>query len=82
MLSLTHTFKIIKLFSIGGDMVTREDIMEAVERAKFGINDRKLTPSTISKGLGKLFPWMPTLAGKNGLGEDGTQGLMGYQALS
>lgn len=66
----------------GGEMVTREDIMEAVERAKFGINDRQSTPSSISKGLGKLFPWMPTIAGRNGLREDGSQGLMGYQALS
>lgn len=66
----------------GGEMVTREDVMEAVERAKFGINDRQSTPSSISKGLGKLFPWMPTIAGRNGLREDGSQGLMGYQALS
>lgn len=66
----------------GGEMVTREDIMEAVERAKFGINDRQSTRSSISKGLGKLFPWMPTIAGRNGLREDGSQGLMGYQALS
>jgi len=63
-------------------MVTREDIMEAVERAKFGINDRQLTPNSISKGLSKLFPWMPTLAGKDGLREDGSHGIMGYQTLS
>lgn len=66
----------------GGNVVTREDIMEAVERAKFGINSRQSIPSSLGKGLGKLFPWMPTLSGRNGLREDGSQGLMGYQALS
>ncbi|KAJ4970033.1 hypothetical protein NE237_003132 [Protea cynaroides] len=35
----------------GGDTVAREDIMEAIERAKFGINDRQPTPSTIRKEL-------------------------------
>lgn len=63
-------------------MVIREDIMEAVERAKFGINDRQSTPSSISKGLGKLFPWMPTLVGNSGMRENDSQGLMGYQTLS
>lgn len=56
--------------------------MEAIERAKYGINDRQLTPSSLSKGLGKLFPWMPYLAGRYGPRDDGMQGLMGYQALS
>lgn len=63
-------------------MVTREDIMEAVERAKFGINDRRSAPSSLSKGLSKLFPWMPNLAGRSGLREDDSQGLLGYQTLS
>ncbi|XP_010904614.1 probable inactive ATP-dependent zinc metalloprotease FTSHI 3, chloroplastic [Elaeis guineensis] len=66
----------------GGETVTREDIMEAIERAKYGINDKRLTPSALSKGLGKLFPWMPSLVGRNGTGDDGLQGVMGYQALS
>lgn len=66
----------------GGDTVTREDIMEAIERAKFGINGRRFTPTTISKGLGKLFPWMPALVGGDGTSEDGNQGLMGYRTLS
>lgn len=66
----------------GGDTVTREDVMEAIERAKFGINDRRFTPSALSKGLGKLFPWMPTLVGGDGTREDDNQGLMGYRTLS
>ncbi|OMO83831.1 ATPase, AAA-type, core [Corchorus olitorius] len=64
----------------GGETVTREDIMEAVERAKFGINDRQ--PSTIGKELGKLFPWMPSLMGRNDTRQDGLQGPLGYQTLS
>lgn len=66
----------------GGEKVAREDIMEAIERAKFGINDRKLRPSTISKELGKLFPWMPSLAGRNDARKDDLQGPLGYQTLS
>ncbi|KAF8378500.1 hypothetical protein HHK36_029842 [Tetracentron sinense] len=66
----------------GGEVVTREDIMEAIERAKFGINDRQLSPSTISKELGKLFPWMPSLMRRNDTREDGLQGPLGYQTLS
>ncbi|WOL12119.1 putative inactive ATP-dependent zinc metalloprotease FTSHI 3, chloroplastic [Canna indica] len=61
----------------GAETVTREDMMEAIERAKFGINERRRNPSTISQSLGKLFPWMPTSIGK-----DGFQGLVGYQTLS
>ncbi|XP_078438119.1 cell division protein ftsH [Wolffia australiana] len=59
----------------GGDVVTRDDIMEAVERAKFGINERRFTPETIGKGIEKLFPWMPSLIKK----EDK---FLGYQTLS
>lgn len=66
----------------GGEAVSREDVMEAIERAKFGINDRRLTPTSIGKGLSKLFPWMPTLVGTEGTREDGSQGFMGYQTLS
>lgn len=64
----------------GGETVTREDIMEAVERAKFGINYRQ--PSTIGKELGKLFPWMPSLMGRSDTRQDGLQGPLGYQTLS
>ncbi|KAK4834440.1 hypothetical protein QYF36_022730 [Acer negundo] len=54
----------------GGGSVTREDIMEAIERAKFGINEGQLKPSTISKELVKLFPWMPSLMGRNDMKQD------------
>lgn len=66
----------------GGETVLREDIMEAVERAKYGINDQQLRPNTISKELGKLFPWIPSIMGRNDTREDGLQGPMGYQTLS
>ncbi|KAA8530517.1 hypothetical protein F0562_005226 [Nyssa sinensis] len=62
----------------GAECVSREDIMEAIERAKFGINDGQPNPSTISKELGKLFPWIPSLMGRNDTRWDG----MGYQTLS
>lgn len=66
----------------GNESVTRDDIMEAIERAKFGINDKQLRPTTISKELGKLFPWMPSLMRKNDARVDGFQGPLGYQTLS
>ncbi|KAF7822334.1 putative inactive ATP-dependent zinc metalloprotease FTSHI 3, chloroplastic [Senna tora] len=66
----------------GGETVAREDIMEAIERAKFGINERKVRPNTISKELGKIFPWMPSLMGRNDRSQDDLQGPLGYQALS
>ncbi|RWR77047.1 AAA+ ATPase domain-containing protein [Cinnamomum micranthum f. kanehirae] len=62
----------------GGEVVIREDIMAAIERAKFGINDRQFTPSTIGKELGKLFSWMPSQVRSNDPRGDG----MGYQTLS
>ncbi|EOY04346.1 Cell division protease ftsH, putative isoform 1 [Theobroma cacao] len=64
----------------GAETLTREDIMEAVERAKFGINGRQ--PSTIGKELGKLFLWMPSLMGRSDTRQDGLQGPLGYQTLS
>lgn len=71
------------MFNEGGETVAREDIMEAIERAKFGINDKQMKPSTISKELGKLFPWIPSIIGRNdNSGDDGLQGPMGYQSLS
>lgn len=55
--------------------------MEAIERAKYGINDeRRRNPNTISKELVKLFPWMPSFTNRNDTRRDG-QGL-GYQTLS
>ncbi|MFS8017082.1 putative AAA+ ATPase domain, ATPase, AAA-type, core, peptidase M41, FtsH extracellular [Helianthus anomalus] len=62
----------------GGECVAREDIMEAIERAKFGINDRQMSPSNLTKELGKMFPWMPTFKSRN----DGSPSLGGYQTLS
>lgn len=56
--------------------------MEAIERAKFGINDRQSSSSTISRELGKLFPWMPSLVGRNDTRQEGLGGPMGYQTLS
>ncbi|XP_054789578.1 probable inactive ATP-dependent zinc metalloprotease FTSHI 3, chloroplastic [Prosopis cineraria] len=66
----------------GGETVTREDIMEAIERAKFGINEKKLSPNAISKELGKIFPWMPSLMGRSDRTQNDSQGPFGYQALS
>lgn len=66
----------------GGETVAREDIMEAIERAKFGINENKLRPSTISKELEKIFPWMPSFMGRNDRTQDDLKGPLGYQALS
>lgn len=66
---------------IGGETVIREDVMEAIERAKFGINDRQLTRNVVRKGLDKLFPWIPSLIKRDGTTEDGL-GFMGYQTLS
>ncbi|XP_027076212.1 probable inactive ATP-dependent zinc metalloprotease FTSHI 3, chloroplastic [Coffea arabica] len=66
----------------GAECVSREDIMEAIERAKFGINDRDSSSSTIGRELGKLFPWMPSLMGRNETRQEGTGGPLGYQTLS
>ncbi|CAL5372400.1 unnamed protein product [Camellia sinensis] len=68
----------------GGECVSREDIMEAIERAKFGINDWEPRPAAIlSKKLGKLFPWMPSLTSWNDTRQDGgIQSPLGYQTLS
>ncbi|CAI8584337.1 unnamed protein product [Vicia faba] len=66
----------------GSETVAREDIMEAIERAKFGINDKQLRSSKISKELSKLFPWMPSLMGRSDRKQDDIQGPLGYQSLS
>lgn len=65
----------LPLLWAGGEVVTRDDIMAAIERAKFGINERRLTPETIGKGLEKLFPWIPSLVKKE-------NEFLGYQTLS
>nr|VDD47535.1 unnamed protein product [Brassica oleracea] len=61
----------------GGEAVAREDIMEAIERAKYGINDKEVKARTLGNELSKLFPWMPSLAGRNGPDQDGLQGPLG-----
>lgn len=66
----------------GGECVAREDIMEAIERAKFGINDRQLSPSNLTKEIGKIFPWMPTFKSRFDTRNDGSPSLGGYQTLS
>ncbi|KEH25238.1 putative ATPase, AAA-type, core, peptidase M41, FtsH extracellular [Medicago truncatula] len=66
----------------GSETVAREDIIEAIERAKFGINDKQLRSSKISKELGKLFPWMPSLMGRSDRKQDDIQGPLGYQSLN
>ncbi|KAJ4892731.1 hypothetical protein Rs2_19525 [Raphanus sativus] len=67
----------------GGEAVAREDIMEAIERAKYGINDKEVKQRTLGNELSKLFPWMPSLAGgRNSPDQDGLQGPLGYQSLS
>ncbi|XP_047319750.1 probable inactive ATP-dependent zinc metalloprotease FTSHI 3, chloroplastic [Impatiens glandulifera] len=66
----------------GGECVSREDIMEAIERAKYGVNGKEARQSTLSKELGKLFPWMPLLNGKSDSRQDGFEGPLGYQTLS
>lgn len=55
--------------------------MEAIERAKFGINDKQYTQSAIGKELEKLFPWVPSFMRKNSTRSDAIQGPLGYQAL-
>ena len=62
--------------------MTREDIMEAIERARFGINDKQSNPSTITRELKKLFPWMPSLVGSQDSRQYALQGPLGYQTLS
>nr|GMD04517.1 probable inactive ATP-dependent zinc metalloprotease FTSHI 3, chloroplastic [Ipomoea batatas] len=67
----------------GAEYVSREDIMEAIERAKFGIDNKQSSP--LGKELGKLFPWVPSLMKMNDTRvtrRDGLQGPLGYQTLS
>lgn len=68
----------------GSETVTREDVMGAIERAKFGVNYLQPTTTTINKEMGKLFPWMSSLlgVGRDDRRQDGFQGPVGYQTLS
>ncbi|KAJ4769241.1 ATP-dependent zinc metalloprotease FTSH-like protein [Rhynchospora pubera] len=46
----------------GGSLVMREDILEAIEREKFGIKENQENAVTGSESFVKLFPWLPSLA--------------------
>lgn len=65
----------------GGDVVAREDIMDAIEREKYGVNGRQKGPDSAREGLTKLFPWLPK-PGNKPSNPDDFQGLMGYHTLS
>uniref|UniRef100_A0ACD5V4D6 Uncharacterized protein n=2 Tax=Avena sativa TaxID=4498 RepID=A0ACD5V4D6_AVESA len=65
----------------GGDTVAREDIMDAIEREKYGVNGRQKSPDAERQGLTKLFPWLPK-PGNKPPNPDDFQGLMGYHTLS
>lgn len=66
----------------GGEMVCREDFMEAIERSKFGILDKRLSTNNINKSINKWFSWVPSVLKKDGTGEDRLHDIMGYQTLS
>ncbi|CAM0904278.1 unnamed protein product [Alopecurus aequalis] len=65
----------------GGDTVAREDVMDAIEREKYGVNGRQKGPDSERQGLTKLFPWLPK-PGNKPPNPDDFQGLMGYHTLS
>ncbi|OEL28202.1 putative inactive ATP-dependent zinc metalloprotease FTSHI 3, chloroplastic [Dichanthelium oligosanthes] len=65
----------------GGNTVSREDIMDAIEREKYGVNGRQETNDTERQGLTKLFPWLPKPRNKPSSPDD-FRGLMGYHTLS
>lgn len=65
----------------GGNTVSREDIMDAIEREKYGVNGRQETNDSERQGLTKLFPWLPKPGNKPSSPDD-FRGLMGYQTLS
>ncbi|KAJ1686002.1 hypothetical protein LUZ63_017392 [Rhynchospora breviuscula] len=46
----------------GGSLVTREEILEAIEREKFGIKEKQANAVKEGKSLIKLFSWLPSLA--------------------
>ncbi|KAM0881336.1 hypothetical protein ACQ4PT_033017 [Festuca glaucescens] len=65
----------------GGNTVAREDVMDAIEREKYGVNGRQKSPDSERQGLTKLFPWLPK-PGNKPPNPDDFQGLMGYHTLS
>ncbi|WVZ86012.1 hypothetical protein U9M48_032860 [Paspalum notatum var. saurae] len=65
----------------GGNTVSREDIMDAIEREKYGVNGRQGTDDSEKQGLTKLFPWLPKPGNKPSSPDD-FRGLMGYHTLS
>ncbi|KAL6845844.1 hypothetical protein ACP4OV_024419 [Aristida adscensionis] len=65
----------------GGNTVAREDIMEAIEREKYGVIGRQESDGSGRQGLTKLFPWLPRPGNKPSSPDD-FQGLMGYHTLS
>ncbi|KAJ1271411.1 hypothetical protein BS78_06G126500 [Paspalum vaginatum] len=65
----------------GGNTVSREDIMDAIEREKYGVNGRQGTDDSEKQGLTKLFPWLPK-PGNRPSSPDDFRGLMGYHTLS
>nr|GEW85311.1 RNA-directed DNA polymerase, eukaryota [Tanacetum cinerariifolium] len=54
-------------------MCGKEDITEAIERAKFGIQ------SNLTKEIGNMFPWMTTFKSRYDSRNDGSSSLGGYQ---
>ncbi|TVU14120.1 hypothetical protein EJB05_37566, partial [Eragrostis curvula] len=65
----------------GGNTVAREDIMDAIEREKYGVNGRLQNDDSERQGLTKLFPWLPKPGNKQPSPDD-FGGLMGYHTLS
>ncbi|KAG0526184.1 hypothetical protein BDA96_06G123700 [Sorghum bicolor] len=65
----------------GRNTVSREDIMDAIEREKYGVNGRQETDDSERQGLTKLFPWLPK-SGNKPSSPDDFRGLMGYHTLS
>ncbi|KAK3144530.1 hypothetical protein QOZ80_4AG0314300 [Eleusine coracana subsp. coracana] len=65
----------------GANTVAREDIMDAIEREKYGVNGRQQNDDSERQGLTKLFPWLPKPGSKQS-GPDDFGGLMGYHTLS
>ncbi|KAK3142354.1 hypothetical protein QOZ80_4BG0345450 [Eleusine coracana subsp. coracana] len=65
----------------GANTVAREDIMDAIEREKCGVNGRQQNDDSERQGLTKLFPWLPKPGSKQS-GPDDFGGLMGYHTLS
>lgn len=64
----------------GRNTVSREDIMDAIEREKYGVTGRQESDSE-RQGLTKLFPWL-SKPGNKPSSPDDFRGLMGYHTLS